>query len=50
MCVQCVSSGASALPAAFAILGALVWKHKRDENRDVTSSRAFGDQSGHDDP
>lgn len=33
MCVQCVQAGASVLPAALAVLGGLVWKHRRDELR-----------------
>lgn len=31
MCVQCVSTGATAIPAALAVLGGMVWKHRRDE-------------------
>ncbi len=31
MCVQCVQAGASVLPAALAVLGAMAWKHRREE-------------------
>lgn len=35
MCVQCVQAGASAIPAALAVLGGMVWKHRREEMRAV---------------
>lgn len=34
MCMQCVSAGASVMPAALAFLGGMVWKHRRDEARE----------------
>jgi len=43
VCVQCVSTGATAIPAALAALGGMVWKHRRDEARDVAAESA---QSG----
>ena|GEM_PF-5323310 len=50
MCVQCVSAGASAIPAALAVLGGMMWKHKRDEDREPSSSEAVADTSGYDEP
>lgn len=38
MCVQCVQAGASVMPAALAVLGGMVWKHRRDERRAETES------------
>ena len=34
MCMQCVSAGASVMPAALTFLGGMVWKHRRDEARE----------------
>jgi hypothetical protein len=33
MCIQCVQAGASVMPAALAVLGGMVWKHRREEQR-----------------
>lgn len=33
MCVQCVQAGASMVPPALAVLGGMVWKHRREEQR-----------------
>ena len=33
MCIQCFQAGASVMPAALAVLGGMVWKHRRDEQR-----------------
>ncbi len=40
MCVQCVQAGASVVPAALAVLGGMVWKHRRDELRDGQHAEA----------
>lgn len=40
MCVQCVSTGATAIPAALAVLGGMVWKHRRDEAQQMEADGA----------